>query len=141
MNSEYPIEKAIINLITSYKSIITKKLRPLGLYPGQDTILLELLKNDGISQNILVVSLCVDHSTIAKSISRMIKNDLVSTKKSTEDKRITLVSLTPKGQRMANQVKDIWLESEAAATQGLSTEEQRLFVEMIDHITTNLNNN
>jgi len=71
----------------------------------------------------------------------MIKNDLVSTKKSTEDKRITLVSLTPKGQRMANQVKDIWLESEAAATQGLSTEEQRLFVEMIDHITTNLNNN
>jgi len=139
MNSEYPIEKAIINLIASYKNIVTKNLRPLGLYPGQDTILLELLKNDGISQNKLVVTLCVDHSTIAKSVSRMIKNGLISTAKSSKDKRITLVSLTDKGRKMALQVQEIWMDSEKIATQGLSTAEQRLFVEMIDHITKNLN--
>jgi len=140
MKSEFPIEKAIINLITSYKNLITKKMRPLGLYPGQDMILLELLKNDCISQNKLVVTLCVDHSTIAKSISRMIKNDLVQTKKSAEDKRVTLVSLTDKGRNLADQVQDVWLEAENNATKGFSPEEQRLFIEMIDHIVKNLNN-
>ncbi|WP_057881392.1 MarR family winged helix-turn-helix transcriptional regulator [Companilactobacillus kimchiensis] len=140
MNSKFPIEKAIINLITSYKNLITTNMRPLGLYPGQDMILLELLKNDGVSQNILVVTLCVDHSTIAKSVSRMIKNDLVKTEKSTKDKRVTLVSLTDHGREIAKQVEAIWVESERKATAGFSEEEQRLFIEMIDHITHNLNN-
>jgi len=139
MISKFPIEKAIINLITSYKNLITTKMRPLGLYPGQDMILLELLKNDGVSQNILVTTLCVDHSTIAKSVSRMIKNDLVKTEKSTKDKRVTLVSLTDHGRDLAKQVEQIWIDSERNATLGLSSEEQRLFVEMIDHITKNLN--
>lgn len=140
MNSKFPIEVAIINLITSYKNLIVTKMRPLGLYPGQDMILLELLKNDGISQNKLVVSLCVDHSTIAKSVSRMIKSGLVQTKKSTKDKRVTLVSLTEHGRDLATQVEDIWLESERNATLGFSAEEQQLFVEMLEHITHNLNN-
>jgi len=139
MNSQFPIEKAIINLITSYKNHITTQMRPLGLYPGQDMILLELLKNDGVSQNLLVTTLCVDHSTIAKSVSRMIKNDLIKTEKSTKDKRVTLVSLTDHGRDIAQQVEQIWINSERNATLGLSSEEQRLFVEMIDHITKNLN--
>lgn len=139
MSSEFPIEKAIISLITSYKNRLTKKMRPLGLYPGQDMILLELLKNDGVSQNKLVVSLCVDHSTIAKSVGRMLKAELVQTEKSTTDKRVTLVSLTPKGKELAEQVKSIWVESEQIATAGLSTEEQRLFIEMIEKIAQSLN--
>lgn len=139
MKSEFPIEKAIINLITSYKNLISKKMRPLGLYPGQDMILLELLKQDGISQNKLVVELRVDHSTIAKSINRMVKSDLVKTVKSTKDKRVTLVSLTTKGRKMAQQVEAIWLESEQNATSGLSSEEQQLFIELINQITKNLN--
>jgi len=90
MNSQFPIEKAIINLITTYKNQVTKKMRPLGLYPGQDMILLELLKQGQVSQNKLVVKLCVDHSTIAKSVRRMITSGLVQTEKSTQDKRVTL---------------------------------------------------
>ena len=43
MNSKFPIEVAIINLITSYKNLITKKMRPLRLYPGQHMILLTLI--------------------------------------------------------------------------------------------------
>lgn len=139
MNSEFPIEKAIINLITSYKSRITKRMRPLGLYPGQDMILLELLKKDGISQNKLVVELCVDHSTIAKSVNRMLKTDLVKTKKSTKDKRVTLVSLTEHGREIANHVQDVWLEAEYDATNDLSEAEQKAFIETLEKITRSLN--
>lgn len=139
MNSQFPIENAIINLITSYKNQVTKKMRPLGLYPGQDMVLLALLKHGQVSQNKLVVELCVDHSTIAKSVSRMVKSNLVTTEKSTKDKRVTLVSLTTHGRELAQKVEDIWVSSEHTATGGLSSEEQRLFIEMIDHITDNLN--
>lgn len=138
MNSQFPIEKAIINLITTYKNQVTKKMRPLGLYPGQDMILLELLKQGQVSQNKLVVELCVDHSTIAKSVRRMITSGLVQTEKSTQDKRVTLVSLTNHGRDMAQQVEKTWQTTEQNATSGLSVEEQRLFIEMIDKITENL---
>jgi len=138
MNSQFPIEKAIINLITTYKNQVTKKMRPLGLYPGQDMILLELLKQGQVSQNKLVVELCVDHSTIAKSVRRMITSGLVQTEKSTQDKRVTLVSLTDHGRDMAQQVEKTWQTTEQNATSGLSVEEQRLFIEMIDKITENL---
>ena len=139
METNFPIEKAIISLINCYKNLVTKNMRPLGLYPGQDLILLELLKEDRIAQNQLVVALCVDHSTIAKSISRMLKSGLVRTEKSTKDKRITLVSLTPKGTALAKQVEEIWQEAEQNATADMSDEEQRLFIEMIDHIIKNIN--
>lgn len=139
MNSQFPIEKAIINLITSYKNQVTKKMRPLGLYPGQDLILLTLLKNGQVSQNKLVVELCVDHSTIAKSVRRMVSADLVKTEKSTEDKRVTLVSLTEHGRELATKVEEICVTSERAATSGLSDEEQCLFIDMINQIIKNLN--
>ncbi|WP_338232970.1 MarR family winged helix-turn-helix transcriptional regulator [Companilactobacillus muriivasis] len=139
MNPQFPIEKAIINLINSYKNQVTKKMRPLGLYPGQDMILLELLKHGQVSQNKLVVDLCVDHSTIAKSVRRMVNSDLIHTEKSTEDKRVTLVSLTEHGHDLAKKVEEIWVTSECCATDGLSEEEQRLFIEMIDRIAKNLN--
>lgn len=140
MNNEYPIAKAIITLITSYKNLVTKKIRPMGLYPGQDMILLELLKNNNISQNKLVTTLCVDHSTIAKSVNRMAKADLVKTSKSEEDKRVTLVSLTANGTEMAQKIQAILLDAEKNATQGLSSEEQRLFLEMIDKVCHNIIN-
>lgn len=140
MNSQFPIERAIINLITSYKNQINKNMRPLGLYPGQDLLLLALLEHGQLSQNSLVTMLCVDHSTIAKSVRRMTENDLVQTEKSTADKRVTLVSLTTHGKDLAQQVKDIWIASEQRATLGLSDEEQKSFIEMIDRITKNINN-
>ena len=140
MNNEYPIAKAIVTLITSYKNLVTKRIRPLGLYPGQDMILLELFKNNNVSQNKLVTTLCVDHSTIAKSINRMTKAGLVTTSKSKEDKRITLVSLTNSGTEMAKKLHAILLEAEKSTTEGLSTEEQRLFLEMIGKISQNINN-
>ncbi|CAJ1179645.1 Transcriptional regulator SlyA [Companilactobacillus paralimentarius] len=140
MNNEYPIVKAIVTLITSYKNLVTKKIRPLGLYPGQDMILLELFKNNNISQNKLVTTLCVDHSTIAKSISRMTKTGLVTTSKSKKDKRITLVSLTDSGVQLAQKLQAILLEAEKTTTKGLSTEEQRLFLEMIGKISQNISN-
>jgi len=137
--NDYPIAKAIITLIASYKNSATKKLRSLGLYPGQDMILLELSKNNNISQNQLVTTLCVDHS-IAKSVNRMSKSGLIETHKSKEDKRITLVSLTPKGRQLASEIQAICLEMENKATAGLSTEEKRLFLEMMAHIIKNINN-
>ncbi|WP_334332062.1 MULTISPECIES: MarR family winged helix-turn-helix transcriptional regulator [unclassified Companilactobacillus] len=139
MNSEYPISKALMGLVSGYKNTVTKKIRPLGLYPGQDLILLCLMKNNNISQNQLVTTLCVDHSTIAKSVSRMTKAGLVKTHKSSKDKRITLVGLTGDGKKLAKQIHEICLEAEKKAMTDFSEEEQRLFLEMLEKISFNLN--
>jgi len=49
-----------------------------------------------------------------------------------------LPCLTDHGRDMAQQVEKTWQTTEQNATSGLSVEEQRLFIEMIDKITENL---
>jgi DNA-binding MarR family transcriptional regulator len=113
-------------------------LRQVGIYPGQENVLVELLNYGELSQNDLVKRLVVNHSTIAKTVSRLVSSGLVSTVKSAADGRITLVSLTDQGQITAQQVKQILDHAESTLLRGLSQNDQEAFVSMANQISSNL---
>lgn len=136
-SSDFQIGYSIISLLAAHRSLTTSKIRELGLYPRQDLILLQLLDYGKQSQNELVQGLCVDHSTVAKSVSRLAKNDLVETSKSAEDKRITLVNLTAKGLEVSKNVKKIWDEVESTAAQNMSSEDVATFVKVAKQMEKN----
>ena len=46
-------------------------LRPLGLYPGQELLLLQLAEGERRSQQELVDALGIDHSTVTKMLQRL----------------------------------------------------------------------
>lgn len=94
---KYTTSNAIINLVSAHRLVTTSKTAKPGLHAGQDMIILALLEKDGQSQNSLVQQLAVTHSAVAKSVARMQRKGILSTKKSTKDKRITLVYLTDEG--------------------------------------------
>ncbi|KRN29066.1 hypothetical protein IV38_GL001282 [Lactobacillus selangorensis] len=137
MNTEFPIGAAVIGLVASHRAMITKQIRAFDLYPGQDMMLMQLLGQPNQSQNDLRKALHVDHSTIAKSIGRLAKREIVTTTKSTQDKRITLVSLTPRGIDLAKQVVAIWHAAEETALNRLTESQKDDFLNDAKQITTN----
>nr|WP_228733541.1 MarR family winged helix-turn-helix transcriptional regulator [Lactiplantibacillus pentosus] len=136
---DFPLGTSIINLVVSHRLLTAEKIRQLGLYPGQDMVLIELLRKDHRSQNELVQALTVDHSTIAKSANRLQKAGIVSFEKSTADKRVTIISLTDKGRELATKAAAIWRDVEQTAFEDLSEEDVRFFIDYARKITTTFN--
>ncbi|KJW13271.1 MarR family winged helix-turn-helix transcriptional regulator [Levilactobacillus spicheri] len=138
---EYPIGKSIINLVSAHRHVTTTKINQLGLHAGQDLILLALLEQDGQSQNELVQQLCVSHSAVAKSVARMQKSDILTTQKSSVDKRVTLVFLTDKGRQLALQTQAIWENVESIAFKHLTAHERAEFLRLIALVEQNFEEN
>ncbi|MFC6253575.1 MarR family winged helix-turn-helix transcriptional regulator [Secundilactobacillus hailunensis] len=134
----YPATTALWRMTSAYRTLVTSQLRQVGIYPGQENVLLELQKCGELSQNDLVKKIVVNHSTIAKSVSRLVLSGFASTTKSSKDRRITLVSLTDSGQIVASQVKQILDQAESAALRGLTTAQQQDFITIAAQIAANL---
>lgn len=94
--TQFPISFSIFSLARFHHRIAGQLLREAGLYPGQELVLMQLWHRDSQSQNSLLRSLRLDHSTIAKSVRRLEDVGLVTCSRSEEDKRVTIVSLHPK---------------------------------------------
>lgn len=135
---DYPVGASALRIVNAHESLIDKDIRALGLYPGQDTILITLARNGQQAQNALAEAMQVDHSTVAKSVRRLVNGGLAETNKSEQDKRVTLVQLTPAGLKLARQVEAICDAAEEQSIKGLTDEEQAIFVKVADKICANL---
>src|ERR1035437_9710149 len=64
-------------------------LSPLGLYNGQEIILLLVQQEDGQSQTALAEKLCIQPATLTKSLNRMERSGLSQRLPHPDDRRIT----------------------------------------------------
>ncbi|MFC6254947.1 MarR family winged helix-turn-helix transcriptional regulator [Secundilactobacillus hailunensis] len=136
--NDYPVGAAALRVVSAHETLIAKDIRALGLYPGQDTILIVLAHNGQQAQNALAETMQVDHSTVAKSVRRLVNAGLAETTKSQQDKRMTLVQLTPAGLTLAKKVEHICDTAEERSIKGLTDEEQAAFVKIADKICNSL---
>ncbi|HJF85953.1 MAG TPA: MarR family transcriptional regulator [Companilactobacillus farciminis] len=67
------------------------------LFQGQGKILLALIDSDNLSQKELVERIDMTPQSTAEFVRKLEKRGLVTRKKSSSDKRVTVVSLTDKG--------------------------------------------
>lgn len=135
---QFPVSFSIFSLARSHHRVAGKLLREADLYPGQELVLMQLWHRDSQSQNRLSRSLRLDHSTIAKSVRRLEDAGLVACSRSEEDKRVTLVSLTPAGREMEARVTQVWSRMEEITIEPLNEEEQAQFVALAKKIAAAL---
>lgn len=138
ITDEFPVSFSIFALARSHRALAGQMLREIGLYPGQEILLMQLWNQDSQSQNSLRKTLGLDHSTIAKTVQRMEKADLVKRSRSPEDGRVTVVSLTKVGQDLNKKVLEIWSSLEHITTNNMSKEETDLFVSLTQKIASNV---
>jgi MarR family transcriptional regulator, organic hydroperoxide resistance regulator len=135
---ENPVSFAIFALARSHRALATQMLRKVGLFAGQEIILMELWNQDNQSQRCLGRTLRLDHSTIAKSVRRLEATGLVIRTRCKEDGRITIVSLTQAGRNLETKVLDVWNKLEKITEEDLTEQEKELLVTLSQKVVSNI---
>lgn len=90
----------INHLARIFAQALAREIKPLGLAPGQFMVLLELWREDGLTQRDLVDRLDVEQATLANTLSRMERDDLVRRAPHPSDGRAQVIRLTERARRL-----------------------------------------
>jgi DNA-binding MarR family transcriptional regulator len=137
LKTDYPVSFAIFALARSHRARAAGMLADIGLFPGQEILLMQLAEKDGKPQKSLCESIGLDHSTVAKSVARLERDGLIERRKCPEDGRISQVHLTTKGRETINAISQVWAELERETIKDLSAEEQTLLMSAARKIVSN----
>ncbi len=113
-------------------------LKEIGLYRGQQFVLMALWEKEGITHSELAEQLHVQPATITNALKRMEKAGLLERRQDTEDQRVSRVYLTDAGRNIRDAVKEVWLELEGQTFAGFSSEERALLNQFLIRIRNNL---
>ena len=114
-------------------------LNEIGLYAGQEMVLWQLWREDGLAQSQMVERICVQPPTISKMLDRLESAGLVLRRPDAEDSRVSRVFLTDQGRDKERAVCDIWIGLEQRMTANLTLEERVLLRRLLLHVSENLN--
>jgi len=122
----------------AHRNQVATALDEIRVHVGQDHVVHRLAIDEGITQTGLAEALCVDASTVTKTLLRLERDGLVKRKVDSEDGRISRVYLTSRGRTLVKPVVDIWTTSEKRLIHGLSKAEQAQFRRLLQQVLTNL---
>lgn len=113
---------------------LKRRLKPLDLSPGQFPALLALYEQDGQTQKDLVDLLDIDQTTLAKTLTRMQRDELILRKAHPEDARARIICLTDKARQMrATAIAAAQAQNDAALSD-LSPEETATFIALMQRV-------
>ena len=126
----FPLYAASRNVISLY----TPLLKPLGLTYTQYIVFLVLWEKDGITVGELCDKLMLDNGTLSPLLKKMQQEGYIERKRSEEDERIVVITLTAAGKALQEKAKDV--PGKVAGCISLSQEKARqlysLLYELLD---------
>lgn len=128
----------IVQLCKAHRNASAERLVPLGLYPGQEMLLCEISRQDGLTQGELAERLGVQPATVSKMLSRMDTVGLISGCRDASDGRVTRLHLTPQGEMAHDSVEEMWASLERRIVASFTTEERILLRRMLLQVIANL---
>ncbi|MHA2287282.1 MAG: MarR family winged helix-turn-helix transcriptional regulator [Promethearchaeota archaeon] len=90
-----------------FEKLQRKIIQKENLTNAQYSILQQLRKTDGVKFKKLADACCCSKSTITGIVNTMVKKNIVVRKDNPEDNRSSLVVLTEKGKKLANETPNI----------------------------------
>ena len=94
------IKQYLLNLLVVFRKNIRGRQ-----YTLQQILILATIPDKGMDLTSLAEKIGVDNSTVTRLVDGMVRLDLVDKKKSYLDKRITIVSLTEKGNQTSEEIE------------------------------------
>jgi DNA-binding MarR family transcriptional regulator len=113
-------------------------LEDLGLYRGQNFVLIALSEQEGLAQSELAEKLLVRPPTISNSLERMEAAGWIERRPDPDDRRISRVYLTEAGRALQESVSSLWHDLETQTFAGLTSEQRDSLWEMLLQIRENL---
>lgn len=120
------------------RTVLSRNLLDLGLYAGQDGVMLALDRLDGQTPGAIAAGLGVKAPTITKTISRLAVQGFVRREDSSTDGRMSLIFLTDEGRNQIKAVRKAQRLTEKTALAGLKGKDVRHLLELLQVIDGNL---
>ena len=95
-------------IVSEVETEVNKHARAYGLKIEGVRVLFRLLAKDHLSVNELARLTGIETSTLSRLLDRMSAKGLLKRSRDTNDKRSVLVSLTPKGRKLAQQHRPVY---------------------------------
>ena len=113
---------------------LRKRIKHLGIVPGQFPALLALWAEDGQTQRELVDKLDIEQATMANTLNRMERDGLVTRKDHPSDGRARIVRLTKKARDIRDDAYAAANAVNAEALADLTPEERQQFLNMMHRV-------
>ena len=129
---------ALAKACKAHRTEVGAALAELGLHVGQEMVLLELWREDGLRGGELASRLGVEPPTVSRMLGRLEGCGLLERRRDPEDARSFRVFLTPKGRELEGPVEDLWDGVEDKAFEGMGEEEKLLLKRLLARVRENL---
>ena len=136
--TQKPITEALgylmFHICRAHRNKAQELLSELGLYTGQEILLMHLWLEDGLTQTTLAERLCIQPATLTKTLDRLEQAGLVARQPDIDDRRVTHVYITNKGQQLRHSIESVWREVETQSFGSLSVEERDTLRRLLEKI-------
>ncbi len=121
-----------------FARVVERRINCYGLFPGQMPALLALWEQEGISQAKLCRIVQVEQPTMANTLNRMERDDLIRREPDPEDRRRTLIYLTDRAHALEGPITALIHEVNGIALQGLGENDIRDVKRLLNALVANL---
>ena len=128
---------SMINHMTVQKKLM-EQLKDTGLTLGQPKVLDYLKDHDGVSQKEIAAGCLIEAGSLTSILNRMEEKDLIERKILNGNRRTFHIFMTESGKKNQKLVEEAFEKIEKTALNGISEEEQKLFMEIFYRIYRNL---
>ncbi|WP_053642088.1 MULTISPECIES: MarR family winged helix-turn-helix transcriptional regulator [unclassified Streptomyces] len=133
-----PVGHALARVARMHRIAMGRRLRELGLYPGQELMMMRLWDCGPVRQSELIQSLGLDPSTVTKMLQRLEQSGHVRRGPDPADRRAVLVEATERGQALRTGVEDAWQDLEAHSLDGLGAADRAELARLLGLVAENL---
>jgi DNA-binding MarR family transcriptional regulator len=139
---QQPLQRATSHLLVQMCKLLRIRahalLEEIGLYGGQQFVLMALWENEGITHSELAEQLHVRPATITNALKRMERAGFIERRRDAEDRRVSRVYLTDAGRNIRGAIEEVWRELEEQTFTDFSSEERALLNQFLLRIRNNL---
>lgn len=135
---ETTILYTLVEICKTHRVRVDQMLSAHGVSSGQETFLLALWKDEGLTHAQLAARLRIQPSSITVILNRLEKAGLIVRQQDTDDLRVWRVFLTEQGRALREKLQAVWWQAEQQTTVGLNTEERLLLRRLLLHVYHNI---
>lgn len=128
----------LLRVAKGHRDLVAQGLAELGLHVGQELVLAQLWREDGLRHSELAERLGVERPTVTKVVKGLERSGLVVRERDDQDARASHVRLTERGRSMRGPVERAWKAAEAATLRGLDADERALLEQAMSRMLANL---
>ncbi|WP_319200472.1 MarR family transcriptional regulator [uncultured Ilyobacter sp.] len=133
-----PLGRTVKFLNIEIRKFLDFHLNEYQLGNGQFAIVIEVSENKGINQDALAQKMGVDKTTIAKTVKKLVENGYIIKEEDENDRRSKKLYTTHKADLIFKKIKKLINLERQVLTHGISQEEIKIFLKVVDCMKSNI---